>query len=155
MIGADNKETATTKPTNPKDLIGTNKVPLSLFPATAVATGSVAMLDGALKYGRDNYRAIGVRASIYVDACMRHLVAWMEGEDNTTDSKVPHLGHALACIAIIIDAQAAGLLQDDRKIQGGYQQLLDELTPMVAALREQHADKSPKHYTIADNEVRA
>jgi hypothetical protein len=140
------------KPTmlNPKDLIGTNKVPLSLMPATAIAVTSVAMLDGALKYGRDNYRAIGVRASIYVDAAQRHLLAWMEGEDVTSDSHVHHLGHAIACLAILIDAEAAGMLHDDRKIAGGYSALLARLTPLVAELRAQHADKAPHHYTIAD-----
>lgn len=140
-----------TKPTNPKDAIGSNKLPLHLWPETATVFGCLGALDGALKYGRSNYRAIGVRASIYVDAAKRHLNAWFEGEDCASDSGVPHLGHALACIAIIIDAQAAGLLNDDRQIAGGYNALVDQMTPLVAKLKAQHANKDPKHYTIADS----
>lgn len=140
-----------TKPTNPKDLIGTNKVPMHLWPETASALGALALLDGALKYGRGNWRVAGVRASIYVDATRRHLAKWFEGEDIDPDSGLPHLAHALASIAILVDAGAAGKLVDDRQVQGGFLKLIDSLTPMVAQLRERHADKSPKHYTIADS----
>ena len=140
------------KPSNPKDLIGANKVPLHLFPSTAVALGSMAMLDGALKYGRSNFRAIGVRASIYYDACMRHLNRWFEGEESDPDSGLPHLAHALACVAIVVDAKAAGKLVDDRAVEGGYSALLEELTPLVGALKKKHEGKSPHHYTIEDNQ---
>lgn len=140
-----------TKPTNPKDAIGSNKLPLHLWPETATVFGALGLLDGMLKYGRSNYRAIGVRATIYVDACKRHLNAWLEGEECADDSSVPHLGHALACIAILVDAQAAGKLNDDRLIRGGYKELVERWTPLVAEIKERHKDKDPKHYTIADN----
>ena len=142
---------AETKPTNPKDAIGSDKLPLHLFPTTAIAQGSLALLDGALKYGRTNYRAIGVRASIYHDACLRHMTKWFEGEEVDEDSGVDHLAHAIACIAILIDAKAAGKLNDDRMIEGGYLKMLKELTPKVAELKKKHESKSAKHYDIGDN----
>ena len=142
-----------TKPTNPKDAIGSNKMPVHLWPETATLLGSLALLDGALKYGRSNFRAIGVRSSIYYDAARRHLTAWFEGEDLDPDSGVPHLGHALACLAILVDAEAAGKLNDDRMAPGGYRKLIDALTPHVERLKAAHADKSPKHYTLADSAV--
>ena len=37
-----------TKPTNPKDLFGSDKLPLSIVPATAFAATAVALLDGML-----------------------------------------------------------------------------------------------------------
>lgn len=138
------------KPTNPKDLIGSGKLPLHLWPTTATAMGSLALLDGALKYGRSNFRAVGVRASIYYDACSRHLNAWFEGEEADPDSGLPHLAHALACLAIVVDAQAAGKLNDDRCTPGGYRALVTELTGHVSRLQDIHAEKSPQHYTIAD-----
>ncbi len=141
---------ATEKPTNPKDAIGSGKFPLHLWPATATALGSLAMLDGALKYGRSNFRAIGVRASIYVDAANRHLSAWFEGEELDPDSGVPHLAHALACLAILVDAQAAGKLNDDRMVNGNYREFLTGLFPHVARLKALHEGKTPKHYTIED-----
>ena len=138
------------KPTNPKDAVGSDKLPLHLWPTTATAVGCLPMLEGALKYGRSNFRAIGVRASIYYDACRRHLDAWFEGEDDAPDSGIPHLGHALACLAIIVDAGAAGKLTDDRMVPGGYLATRDALTAHVARLKALHAGKQPKHYTIAD-----
>lgn len=138
------------KPTNPKDAIGSDKLPIHLWPATATAMGCLGLLDGALKYGRSNYRAIGIRMSIYVDAMKRHADALFEGEDIDPDSGLPHLAHILACAAIVVDAQAAGMLTDDRQYPGGYRKLVTELTPHVARLKALHASKAPKHYTIAD-----
>ena len=51
----------TTKPTNPKDAVGSDKLPLHLWPTTATVVGALGLLDGALKYGRSNFRAVGVR----------------------------------------------------------------------------------------------
>lgn len=139
------------KPTNPKDVIGGDKLPFHLWPDTATAVGCLGLLDGGMKYGRTNYRALGVRASIYVDACKRHMNAWFEGEDVAEDSGVPHLGHALACLAILVDSQAAGQMVDDRQYPGGYHKLVEELTPLVREIKKRHADKDPHHYTIADH----
>ncbi len=136
------------KPTNPKDAIGSDKLPLHLWPATATATGCLAMLDGALKYGRSNFRAIGVRASIYADACARHVIRWFEGQDDDPDSGLPHLSHALACLAIIVDAKACGKLNDDRMYVGGFETLISDLTPHVKRLKEKYKESSPKHWTI-------
>lgn len=138
------------KPTNPKDAVGSDKLPLHLWPTTATAVGCLAMLEGLLKYGRSNFRAVGVRSSIYYDAARRHLDEWFEGQDVDPDSGLPTLGKALACIAVLIDAEAAGKLNDDRMTPGGYHALLADLTPHVKRLKAQHADKTPRHYTIAD-----
>ena len=144
-----------TKATNPKDAVGSDKLPLHLWPETATVMGTLGLLDGMLKYGRSNWRSAGVRATIYIDAVRRHINAYAEGEDidaiEDGGSGLPHLAHALACLAILVDAQAAGKLTDDRAYNGaGYRALVEELTPHVARLKAKHADKSPKHYTVAD-----
>jgi hypothetical protein len=140
------------KGTNPKDAIGSDKIPMHLWPTTATIMGSLAMLNGACKYGRSNFRAIGVRSSIYYDAARRHLDAWWEGEEHDPDDGVPHLSAALACIAIIVDAQAAGKLNDDRMVEGGYREFIDKMTKYVKEIKDRHADRTPRHYTIDDNE---
>jgi hypothetical protein len=142
--------TQETKPTNPKDAVGCDKLPLHLWPTSATMMGCLALLDGMLKYGRSNFREAGVRASIYYDACNRHMNAWFEGEDTDPDSGLPHLAHALACIAVIVDAQAADKLVDDRMYPGKYRDLVETLTPHVKRLKSKHANKSPKHWTIAE-----
>lgn len=138
------------KPTNPKDQFGTNKIPYHLWPNTATILGAMAMLEGAVKYGRSNYRAMGVRASIYYDACRRHLDAWFEGEDLTPDHHLHHLGNALACLAIIVDAESKGVLVDDRMYPGGYIKLIKKLAPDVARIRDMYKDKKPHHYSLLD-----
>jgi hypothetical protein len=134
---------------NPKDAIGSGKLPLHLWPTTATAMGCVALLNGALKYGRSNWRKVGVRASIYVDACHRHLAAWFEGQQ-CDEEGVPHLASALACLAILVDCESAGLLKDDRQYPGGHLELIESLTSHVDRLRRLHAEKSPQHYTIKE-----
>jgi hypothetical protein len=142
---------AATKPTNPKDAIGSDKLPLHLWPTTATILGSLGLLDGMLKYGRTNWREAGVRASIYYDAARRHLDAWFEGEDEDPDSGLPHLAHALACLAILVDARAANRLTDDRMYRGAfYRAVVFGLTPHVKRLKDLHAGRAPKHYTIED-----
>lgn len=146
------KQDETSKPSNPKDIIGSDKLPLHLWPETATAMGCLGLLDGMLKYGRNNWRAVGVRPSIYVDALKRHVNAWFdEGEEMDPDSGLPHLAHALACLAIIVDSQATGNMNDDRMIRGGYRRLVNTLTPHVKRLKDLHKDKSPYHYSIKDN----
>ena len=140
------RRAADMKPTNPKDAIGSDKLPLHLWPETATALGCLAFLDGALKYGRSNWREAGVRASIYYDAGRRHFNRWFEGEDIDPDSGLPHIAHLLACVAIIADAGAAGKLIDDRMYKGNYVKFLNELAGHVPRLKQKHASKSPKHY---------
>jgi polyhydroxyalkanoate synthesis regulator phasin len=149
-ITTNTSNDTTAKPSNPKDMIGSGKLPIHLWPNTATAMGCIGFLNGMLKYGRSNFRAIGIRASIYYDAAKRHLDAWFEGEEVDPDDEVPHLAAALACIAIIVDADAAGVLNDDRAYPGGYRALVERLTPLVGHLKSHHEGKNPHHYTIAD-----
>lgn len=137
------------KSTNPKDAVGSTKVPMHLWPATATAVGSIGLLEGMLKYGRNNWRAESVLASVYVSAAIRHLTEWFEGADNSLDSNVPHLGNALACLAIIVDAKAHKCLIDDRNFgdAAAFQELLVGLRGNVAQLVEQYGEIQPVHYT--------
>lgn len=139
------------KESNPKEAFGSDKIPLGLWPTTATAAGAMAFLHGALKYGKNNWRAVGVRSSTYHDALQRHIAAWWEGEDCDPDSGLSHLAHALACIAVLVDAEAAGELNDDRAYPGGYEALAAELTPMVRRMKDEAKGKpEPKHYTKGD-----
>lgn len=102
------------KESNPKDAVGTKKVPFSTLPTVPLAEVGLAMLEGALKYGRHNYRAIGVRTSVYYDACLRHLTAFWEGQDTDPDSGLPHIVKAIACLVVLRDSQVIGNVVDDR-----------------------------------------
>ena len=141
-----------TKDTNPKDALGVDKVPLHLWPVCATALGSLALLNGALKYGRSNWRVSGVRASIYMDATLRHMYKWFEGENIDKDSNLHHFGHMLACIAIMADAMYAGKLIDDRNINGFDANLMDGFNNLTEMLRQDAPkDADVHHYTIQDS----
>jgi len=104
-----------TKPSNPKDALGIKKVPFSTISAPVLAELGVAMLEGALKYGRHNYRVIGVRASVYYDAVMaRHMPSWWEGEDDDPESDISHVTKAIASLVVLRDAMINGTWVDDR-----------------------------------------
>jgi len=99
---------------NPKDKVGMMKPQLHLIPSTALIHEARAMENGVGKYGPWNWRKQPVNATVYVSACLRHVLAWMEGEERAADSGVHHLGHARACLGILLDAMEHGCLNDDR-----------------------------------------
>jgi hypothetical protein len=137
------------KDTNPKDAIGIRKSPLSTVPANVIAEIGVAMLEGSCKYGRHNYRASGVRASVYYDAAMRHLMSWWEGEDIDRDSGLSHITKLLACMTVLRDAMHQGMLTDDRPPRS--ETFYDALNALSAEIIDRYADKTPRHYTIEDS----
>lgn len=138
------------KPTNPKDAIGSTKLPLHLVPGTLKAYAALAFAEGAAKYGAYNWRAAGVRASIYKSALERHLEKWWNGEWSDPDSGVPHLASVIACAGIILDADLVGKLNDDRPPEAPLSEHIDDMAATVAALFQMHADKDPHHWTIQD-----
>lgn len=137
------------KDTNPKDAIGISKAPMSTVPAAVLAEVGVAMLEGASKYGRHNYRAAGVRSSVYYDATMRHLMAWWEGEDTDPDSGMSHITKAITSLVVLRDAMIQDMCTDDRPPRSA--EFYARLNTLAAEVLARHADKSPRHYTIADS----
>lgn len=111
---------------NPKTTIGVTKVPLHLVPPSAKHYLALAFKDGAKKYGPYNWREKKVSASVYVAAAQRHIDAWWDGEDLSEDAAVEHLAHAMACMAIVLDAKSIGMLNDDRPFKGASPQLQKE-----------------------------
>ena len=137
------------KATNPKDAIGISKAPMSTVPAAVLAEVGVAMLEGACKYGRSNFRIAGVRASVYYDATMRHLMSWWEGEDTDPDSGMSHITKAITSLVVLRDAMIQDMCTDDRPPRSA--EFYARLNTLAAEVLARHEDKSPRHYTIADS----
>lgn len=136
------------KPTNPKDIVGSNKVPLALVPGSTMAYLAAGHTEGDLKYGRVNWREAGVRTMIYLDACMRHLMKFKEGEWADPETTVPHLANALCCISIIVDAHHSGKLIDDRPKSAPVGEAMEEMAKCIIHLKKLHEDKHPVDYMI-------
>lgn len=111
---------------NPKDAIGSAKTPLHLIPASAAIELAEALRLGAEKYTPANWAKSPVRSSVYVSAAMRHIFQWQDGHDKDDESGRTHLAHAMACMAIMIDAASRGTLIDDRPVPGRAPDLLEE-----------------------------
>ena len=118
---------------NPKDRIGLKKVPLHLLPTAGLIHEAMAMANGADKYGPFNWREKEVIATVYIAACQRHILAWLDGEECAADSGLHHLGHAKACLGIILDAEATDSLKDDRPAPGATARLLEKFNAFRAA----------------------
>ena len=117
---------------NPKDAYGKAKPGLSAIPPSALIHLGAAMADGAGKYGMFNFRRTKIEALVYYDAAMRHLLKWRDCEHYDSDSGVSHLGHVMACCAILLDAELQGKLIDNRGEAGRVGQLIDEMTTKKA-----------------------
>lgn len=150
MIRHDELES---KPSNPKDIIGSDKLPLSLVPDTTIAYLTLGHLEGMLKYGLVNWRQCGVRNSIYLDALARHIAKYKNGEWEDPNTKVPHLANALACLSIIVDAYECGKLIDDRPKSAPVASLIDKFSDKVKHLKKLFKDHNPYHYTTKDNDA--
>ena len=146
----DKRIMAQLKETNPKDRAATSRLDLSLFPQTAIVYGAMGMTEGDAKYGGYNFRVAGVRTSVYVAALLRHLFKYYGGEWADPATQVPHLGSALSCLAILVDAHEAGKLVDDRPPRVDMERLLSHAEQIVAHLHELYAN-GPARYTEVAN----
>jgi hypothetical protein len=128
------------KESNPKQANGIKKVPLHNIPCRPLFEVGLAFMEGARKYGSHNYRDVGVRASVYYDAVMRHLMAWWEGEEIDPDSGVPHIIKAIACLFVLRDSMYMCNWSDDRPLMytGGLR--MEELNKMA----EEVIDRYPE-----------
>lgn len=125
-----------TKPPNPKQLYGDKKPPLTQLPLTAQIQATLAFYDGYLKYGWRNWRDQPVEAQTYIEAAMRHLRLFEEGEDMTRDTQIHNLGAVIACCAILIDAHSFGSMIDNRKKNPAACDMLHDAEKSIEFLKE-------------------
>lgn len=138
------------KPTNPKDAIAVAKLPLHLVPSTLQAYAALAFAEGAAKYGAFNWRAAGVRDSVYRSAMERHLAKYANGEWADAKTGVPHLASVIACAGILLDARLCGKLTDDRPPPAPVSALIDGMEAEVRHIYSLFSDHQPHHHSIAD-----
>ncbi len=89
------------------------KPPLSIIPMSALELEARVFDFGAKKYSRNNFRK-GFCHTRLIDAALRHIYAFNEGQDNDVESSLSHLGHARCCLAMLIEGIANGNGTDDR-----------------------------------------
>jgi len=95
----------------------TTKTPFHVLPLRVVFEMALGMMEGGIKYGKHNYRSVGVRASVYYDATMRHLADWYAGKPLDHESSLSHLSKALSSSQVLLDSMVKGNWVDDRPLR--------------------------------------
>jgi DNA-directed RNA polymerase subunit RPC12/RpoP len=89
------------------------KPDLALLPKVFLDETAKALMLGERKYSRYNYTA-GFEYSRLISAAMRHLTQFNDGEETDIESGLSHLGHASACIAMLLHTIELGTAKDNR-----------------------------------------
>ena len=136
------------KETNPKDMIGMKKVPISTLSCAVLYEMGLGMLEGARKYGRHNYRAMGVSATVYYDAAIGHLMDWFEGEDIDEDSGLSHVTKAMTALLVLRDSMLCGNWVDDRPLRNPNKLYKKHFNPKAKAIIEKYPDAEEPYLEI-------
>lgn len=70
---------------------------------------------GAKKYARGNFKITGFKYTRSLAAALRHIFAFLNGEDNDPESGLSHLGHAVCSLEHCIYDMKHHPNNDDRK----------------------------------------
>lgn len=90
-----------------------DKVRLELLSTVAMERTARVLTFGAKKYGEHNWRK-GFKWSRLIGALLRHLFAWVCGQDKDPETGLSHLDHAACCIMFLQEHEEYGLGEDDR-----------------------------------------
>ena len=84
-----------------------------LLPPDALLGTSAVFAYGARKYSANNWRG-GIKLSRLIGALLRHVFAFMAGQDLDPESGLPHLDHALCSLMMLRSTWASRKDMDDR-----------------------------------------
>jgi len=79
-----------------------DKVMMQLIPPSLYRELGKVLTHGAKKYGVNNWKK-GLDYTRLAGAALRHMVAWMEGEDTDQESDCPHIAHAVAALCFLLE----------------------------------------------------
>lgn len=79
-----------------------NKPSFSLFPQGVLMEILEVMQYGAKKYAPDNWMHVPNADTRYLDAAMRHILAWQSGEKTDSETGKNHLAHAMCCLSYLV-----------------------------------------------------
>jgi hypothetical protein len=89
------------------------KVKLEYLSATWVTGVGKVLTFGAKKYEAHNWRK-GIHLSRLLGACLRHVFAFMGGEDTDPETGLCHLYHASCCLMFASETHELRPEMDDR-----------------------------------------
>ena len=91
----------------------TDKAPLALLSGAALTEIAKVLEFGGKKYSVWNWKG-GFKWSRLASAALRHLFAWLGGEDKDHETGLSHLAHLGCCVMFLLDFEVNKLGTDDR-----------------------------------------
>ncbi len=90
-----------------------DKPPVQLLPTEALEAIARVMGFGARKYSANNWRR-GMAWTRVCGGLLRHVFAWLRGEDKDRESGEPHLAHAGCMLLFLLTYTLTQTGEDDR-----------------------------------------
>jgi len=78
-----------------------DKPRMDLLDPKALTEVAKVMTFGAKKYGDHNWRG-GLRYSRFIAASLRHIMAYLGGEDTDQETGLSHIAHAMCCLMMLL-----------------------------------------------------
>lgn len=89
---------------------------MELLSPIAMTEMARVLTFGSIKYGPHNWRK-GIAWSRVLGAALRHLFAFICGEDKDPESGLSHLAHVGCCIMFLLEYEVTHKKLDDRYMQ--------------------------------------
>ncbi len=89
------------------------KPAMALLSGTALLEIAKVLTFGAQKYDAWNWKG-GFKWSRVASALLRHVFAWLGGQDKDEETGLSHLAHAGCCILFLLDFEVNKIGEDDR-----------------------------------------
>ena len=90
------------------------KARMDLLDPDAIELLAAVLAFGANKYAAHNWRS-GIAFSRLIAALLRHVFAFIRGEDTDTESGLPHIAHAMCCCMFLLGMRKRSELDDRYK----------------------------------------
>ena len=88
-----------------------DKTRMDLLDAGAIEQLAQVLTFGARKYAAHNWRK-GISKSRLLAAALRHLFAYLSGEDKDPESGLSHVAHAMCCCMFLLGLESRSDLDD-------------------------------------------
>lgn len=89
------------------------KPDMSLLSSIALIEVAKVMTFGKKKYSANNWRG-GFAWTRPLSACLRHVFAFIGGEDKDPETGLSHLAHAICCLMFVLEFTVTKAGVDDR-----------------------------------------
>ena len=93
----------------------TGKLDWALLPLYPIREVIKVLMRGEQHYDRDNWQLVENARLRYYNAAMRHITTWFEGRKTDSDTKLPHLAHAICCLLFLMWFDKKGYKDADKK----------------------------------------